>query len=223
MAKIISAEEAANLINDGDILLVGGFYAIGTPENIVSAIHKQGKKGLTIVNNDGGNPNSALGKLLYSGQVKKIVLSWCGYLSEIPKMVENGDIELELNPQGSLIERIRAGGFGLGGVLTKTGLGTMVEEKGVGKRVTLNDEDYLYHTPIRGNVTIVEAYEADEDGNLIFRRTQRNFCDIMCFSGDIVIASVVKPIKRSGELDPDSIMVPGALVDYLVVRGDNCE
>jgi acetate CoA/acetoacetate CoA-transferase alpha subunit len=95
--------------------MIGGFYAIGTPENIVDEILRQGKKDLTVINNDGGNPNSALGRLLYPRNVKKVCLSWCGYLSKLPAMVEKGEIELELNPQGTLIERIRAGGFGLGG------------------------------------------------------------------------------------------------------------
>lgn len=220
MAKIISVKEAANLVKDGDTLLVGGFYAIGTPENIITEVMNQGKKNLTIVNNDGGNPNSALGKLLYSGNVKKAIMTWCGYLSDLPQMVDDGKIELELNPQGTLIERIRAGGFGLGGVLTKTGLGTMIEEKKIGERVTLNGEDYLYHTPLRGNITFVEAYEADEAGNLVFRRTQRNFSDTMCFASDIVVASVVKPIKKNGEIDPDHVMVPAAVVDYIVERGE---
>lgn len=220
MAKIISVKEAANLVKDGDTLLVGGFYAIGTPENIITEVMNQGKKNLTIVNNDGGNPNSALGKLLYSGNVKKAIMTWCGYLSDLPQMVDDGKIELELNPQGTLIERIRAGGFGLGGVLTKTGLGTMIEDKKIGERLTLNGEDYLYHTPVRGNITFVEAYEADEAGNLVFRRTQRNFSDTMCFASDIVVASVVKPIKKNGEIDPDHVMVPAAIVDYIVERGE---
>ena len=220
MSKIISLQEAVGKIKDGDIIMVGGFYTIGTPENIVDAILLTGKKDLTIINNDGGNPNSALGRLLYSGNVKKVIMSWCGYLSELPKMVENGEIELELNPQGTLIERIRAGGFGLGGILTPTGLGTMIEEKGYGQRLNVNGQDYLYHTPLKADVAIVECYEADHAGNLIFRRTQRNFCDTMCFAANTVIASVVQPIKSKGELDPDSIMVPGPVIDYLVQRGD---
>ena len=133
-------------------------------------------------------------------------------------MVDSGEIDLELNPQGTLVERIRAGGFGLGGILTPTGLGTMIEEKGYGQRIHLNGRDWLYHTPLKADVTIVEAYDADEAGNLIFRRTQRNFCDTMCFAGETVIASVVNPIKKNGEIDPDAVMVPGVVVDYLVQR-----
>ena len=218
MKKLISVEEAVSKIKDGDTIMVGGFYTVGSPENIVDEILRQGKKDLTIINNDGGNPNSALGRLLYSGNVKKVYLSWCGYLDKLPDMVDSGEIDLELNPQGTLVERIRAGGFGLGGILTPTGLGTMIEEKGYGQRIHLNGRDWLYHTPLKADVAIVEAYDADEAGNLIFRRTQRNFCDTMCFAGETVIASVVNPIKKNGEIDPDAVMVPGVVVDYLVQR-----
>lgn len=219
MNKCISLEEAVSKIKDGDTIMVGGFYAVGTPEHIVDEILRQGKKDLTIINNDGGNPDSALGRLLYSGNVKKVYLSWCGYLSELPNMVESGKIDLELNPQGTLVERIRAGGFGLGGILTPTGLGTMIEERGYGTRIHLNGHDWLYHTPLKADVTIVEAFDADQAGNLVFRRTQRNFCDTMCFAGATVIASIVNPIKNNGEIDPDAVMVPGPVVDYLVQRG----
>lgn len=218
MNKIITLEEAASKIQNGDTIMVGGFYAIGTPEALVDEILRQGKKDLTIINNDCGNPNSSLGRLIYAGNVKKVILSWCGYLGKLPGMVDNGEIELELNPQGTLVERIRAGGFGLGGVLTPTGLGTMIEEKGYGERVHLNGRDWLYHTPLKADFTIVEAYEADTAGNLVFRRTQRNFNDTMCFAGSTVIASIVKPIKQKGEIDPDAVMVPGVVVDYLVQR-----
>lgn len=216
MNKRITVEEAVSKIKDGDTLMVGGFYAIGTPEALVDEIIRQGKKDLTIINNDCGNPNSALGRLVYSGLCKKVILTWCGYLGELPAMVADKKIELELNPQGTLIERIRAGGFGLGGILTPTGLGTYIEEQGFGTRVTMNGADYLYHTPLRADVTLVQAYAADEAGNLIFRRTQRNFCDTMCFAGDLVIASVATPIQKNGAIDPDTVMVPGPVVDYLV-------
>ena len=217
MSKLISLQQAAEMVHDGDTVLVGGFYTIGTPEKLVDRIRERGTKDLTVINNDMGNNDSALGRLAYSGQVKKIYCSWCGYLSQLPGMVERGEVDLELNPQGTLIERIRAGGFGLGGILTPTGLGTMIEEKGYGTRVHLNGQDFLYHTPITADVTVVEAYEADEAGNLIFRRTQRNFSDTMCYAGKTVIA-VVEHIRKNGELDPDKVMVPGPVVDYLVQK-----
>lgn len=216
MNKRISLEEAVSKIHDGATIMVGGFYRVGTPAKIVDEILRQGIKDLTIINNDLGTPDSALGRLIYSGNVKKVIFSWCGYMSRLPEMAEKGEIEIEPTPQGTLIERIRCGGYGLGGVLTTTGLGTIIEEKGYGVRVNLNNEEYLYHTPLRADFTIVEAYEADEAGNLVFRRTQRNFNDTMCYAGDTVIASVVKTIKKKGEIDPDSVMVQGPLVDFLV-------
>jgi len=216
MSKIISLKDAVSVINDGDSILVGGFYAVGTPDDIIDEMIKHGKKDLTVVTNDSGTPTEGVGKLLYAKAIKKMIMSFTSLTPITPELVANGEMELELNPQGTLIERIRAGGFGLEGVLTLTGMGTMVEENGYGQRVHLNGHDMLYHTPIRGNVTILEAYEADEMGNLIFRRTQRNFSEAMCFASDIVIASVVKPIKKIGEIDPDDVMVPGILIDYLV-------
>jgi len=220
MNKILSVKEAVEKIKDGDVVCVGGFYAVGTPNNIINEMVRQGKKDLTVVTNDGGNTLHDVGvaPLIDNGHLKKIIMSWCGYSPIIPELVSKGLLDLELNPQGTLIERIRAGGFGLEGILTRTGLGTIIEEKGYGKRVTFNGNDCLYHTPIKADVTIVEAYEADKNGNLIFRRTQRNFCEMMCYSGKIVIASVVKPIKALGALDPDAIMVPGTVVDILVQR-----
>jgi len=218
MSKIISLQDAVAKINQGDTMLVGGFYSIGTPENIISEMIRQSKGGLTAVSNDTGSPTEGLGRLIHAGLIKKLTISFASLTPIVPELIEKGELEVEFNPQGTLVERIRAGGYGLEGVLTRTGLGTLVEKNGYGTRMHLNGKDVLYHTPLRGNVTILEAYEADEQGNLIFRRTQRNFNDTMCFAGDIVIASVVKPIKKLGEMDPDSIMVPGALVDYLVQR-----
>lgn len=220
MNKTISVKEAVAQIKDGDVILVGGFYSVGTPENIIDEIIIQGKKDLTIISNDGGTPTEGVGKLIYAGLVKKLIVSWAGLTPRVPELVEEGKLELELNPQGTLVERIRAGGFGLEGILTKTGLNTMIEEKGYGKRVNLNGQDALYHTPIKADVAIVEAYESDEIGNLIFRGTQRNFNPVMCFAGKLVIASVVKPIKKMGELEPDYIMVPGILINLLVQGGE---
>ena len=216
MNKLISPKEAASLIRDGDTLMIGGVYNIGTPACILEELLLENRKNLTGINEDFGNPHSPLGRLAYAGAFRKLILSWCGLLPELSCMAEAGKIELELNPEGTLIERIRAGGYGLGGVLTRTGLDTYIEEKGFGQRVHLNGEDFLYHTPLTADITIVQAYEADDAGNLIFHGTQRNFCDMMCFAGKTVIASVVTPIQKRGSLDPDKIMVPGTIVDYLV-------
>jgi acetate CoA/acetoacetate CoA-transferase alpha subunit len=216
MGKLKSVQEAVQMIPDGASILINGFYQQGAPEDIIDEILAQKKKNLTLYNNDAGEEFVGLGKLIYAGLVKKLVCSWCGLNPLLPKLVESGKIELELNPQGTFVERIRAGGYGLGGILTPTGLGTIVEEKGWGKRVNLGGKDMLYHEPIRADFCLLEAYEADWVGNLIFRRTQRCFGPVMATAADVVIASVVTPIQPIGALEPDHIMVPGQLVDVLV-------
>jgi len=215
MAEIMDVKDAVKKIKSGSVIHVGGFYSVGTPDDIIDEMVALRLRDLTLICNDGGTPAEGIGKLIYSGCVKKLICSWCGLTPIVPELVEKGEMELELNPQGTLVERIRAAGYGLGGILTPTGLGTIVEEKW-GERVVFNGSDLLYHTPLKADVALVEAYNADKNGNLIFRRTQRNFCPVMCTAADLVIASVVQPIVEMGELEPDQIMVPGPLVDILV-------
>lgn len=216
-SKLIDLSTAVSMVNDDDTILFGGFYASGTPVAVLDELIKQGQKDLTIVTNDGGLNGQGVYHLIDAGRVKKLVCSFCGPTPSVYEAVQRGDLELELVPQGSLAERIRAGGYGLGGILTPTGLGTMVEEKW-GQRMNLNGKDWLYQTPIRGNVTFVEADEADEFGNLIFKNSQRNFCTVMPYASDLVIASVTTSIKKTGSLDPNKIMVPGVVVDYIIQR-----
>jgi len=216
MVDIMKAQSAVAKIKDGDTILCGGFLSVGTPEILVDELVHQQQKNLTVICNDGGSSNgNGVGKLVHSGQIKKFICSWFGYTPIVGELLQTGELDLELNPQGSLAERIRSGGYGLGGVLTPTGLGTIIEEN-AGIRVTLNGRDWLYHTPLRGNVAIVEAYRADTAGNLVFRRAQRNFATAMCFAADLVIATVVNPIELAGNIDPDEVMVPGVVVDILV-------
>jgi len=214
-SKLIDLSTAVSIVKDNDTILFGGFYAIGTPIIVLEEIMKQGQKNLTIVSNDGGLNGKGVYHLIDAGRVKKLVCSFCGPTPSVYEAVQRGELELELVPQGSLAERIRAGGYGLGGILTQTGLGTIIEEKWA-QRVHLNGKDWLYQTPIRGNITYVEADEADEFGNLIFKNSQRNFCTVMPYASDIVIASVSKPVKKAGSLDPNKIMVPGIVVDYII-------
>lgn len=216
MAKIMNAKAAIALINDGDVILAGGFLGIGTPEPLVDELIIQGQNNLSIICNDGGSAEGkGIGRLVSNCQVNKFICSWFGYTPAIGEQANTGALDLELNPQGTLVERIRAGGFGLGGVLTPAGLDTMVEEKW-GQRIHVNGSDWLYHTPLRGNVALVEAYRADTAGNLVFRRVQRNFAPAMCFAADLVIAAVVNPIEPIGNIDPDEVVVPGIVVDILV-------
>jgi acetate CoA/acetoacetate CoA-transferase alpha subunit len=218
MSKIKDLKDAVSLIKDGDTILAGGFYANGTPVLIVDELLRQGQKNLTVVNNDGNTVEKGVGRLIAAGQVKKFICSWCGRLPIVPQLAEEGIMEFELCPQGSLAERIRAGGYGLGGVLTPTGLNTIVEEKWA-QRINLNGKDWLYHTPLRGNVAIIEADRADEAGNLVFHLTQRTFSTVMAFAADLVIVEVNKPIEPIGSISPEEVHVPGILVDVLVQGG----
>lgn len=215
MTKTMELQQAVAKIKDGDTILSSGFYGNGTPHAIVDELLRQGQRHLTIANNDGNTTEKGVGRLIAAGQVDKFICTWCGRLPIANELAEAGKMELELCPQGTFAERIRAGGFGLGGVLTKTGLDTVVEEKW-GQRLHVNGEDWLYHPPLRGNVAILEADRADETGNLIFHLTQRAFSVAMCFAADLVIVEVNNPIEPAGSLDPNQIHVPGVVVDVLV-------
>ena len=221
MAKIMDTPSAVKLIKDGDIVLSGGFYGNGTPAAIVSEMLVQGQKGLTVVNNDGNTIEKGMGRLIAARQVKKFICSWCGRLPIVPELVEKGELELEINPQGTLVERIRAAGFGLGGILTPTGLNTIVEERW-GQRMTIDGKDWLYHTPLKGNVAIIEADRADQAGNLVFHLTQRAFSICMCTAADLVIVEVTNPIEPIGSINPEHIDVPGIFVDVLVPMKGVC-
>lgn len=214
MAAIMSAQEAAGKITSGSIIHVGGFYAQGTPENIIDEIIKQGIRDLTVITNDTGGPAEGAGKLIGAGRVKKLICSYVGLTPIVPDLVAKKELELELVPQGTLVERIRCAGFGLGGVLTPTGLGTHLDDDK--EILEFNGKRWLYDTPLKADFAIVEAYTADKAGNLIFRRTQRNFNVVMASAADVVISSVVEPILEAGAMEPDHVMVPGILVDILV-------
>jgi acetate CoA/acetoacetate CoA-transferase alpha subunit len=215
MAKIISVQKAVDAINDGDTILASGFYGNGTPEYILDEIIRQKKKDLSIINNDGNTTEKGVGRLIDAGLVKKFICTWCGRLPLANELANQSKMELEICPQGTFAERIRAGGYGLGGVVTPTGLGTIVEENG-GQRVTMNGRDWLYHTPLRGNVAIIEAHRADTMGNLVFHLGQRNFGPVMCFAADLVIVEVQTLVEPAGSFHPDEIHVPGIMVDMLV-------
>lgn len=211
----MKADEAVGLIKDGDVVLASGFYGNGTPADLVAEMLRQGKRDLTLVNNDGGDPEKGLGPLIYAGAAKKFICTWCGRLPKISELQDAGEMELELCPQGTFVERIRAAGYGLGGVLTPTGLGTIVEEKWA-EKVHLNGQDFLYHTPLGGDVAIIEADRADEAGNLVFHLSQRGFGTVMAWAAKTTIVSVRKPIEPVGSIAPEDIHVPGIVVDVLV-------
>jgi acetate CoA/acetoacetate CoA-transferase alpha subunit len=213
--RTTSLEEAVERIPDGASLMVGGFMGVGTPERVIDEVVRQGKRGLTVIGNDTALPGVGIGKLVSANAVERVVASHIGLNPETQKKMLAGEIAVELVPQGTLIERIRAAGYGLGGVLTPTGVGTVVEE---GKRkVTVDGRDYLLETPLRADFALVQAFLADYLGNLTYALTARNFNPVIAMAATTVIvdAEHVVPI---GMIPPDHVMTPCVLVDYLIAR-----
>lgn len=203
------------MIPDGARLMVGGFMGVGTPERIVDEIVSQGKRDLTIIANDTAKPGTGIGKLISAKLVRTVIVSHIGLNPETQQQMHAGDLEVELVPQGTLIERIRAGGFGLGGVLTPTGIGTVVEE---GKRkVNVEGQDFLLETPLRADFALVHAFLADYLGNLSYALTARNFNPLVAMGAAIVVAGA-ENIVPIGLIAPDHVVTPAPLVDYLVVN-----
>jgi len=213
MAKIISAAEAAAKVQDGMTVMVGGFLGCGTPQSLVDQVLANGTKDLTLVCNDTAFPDSGVGKLVVSRQFKKAIVSHIGTNAETGRQMNAGELDVELVPQGSLAEKVRSAGFGLGGFLTPTGVGTPVE---AGKqKLTIDGKDYLLELPIKADVALIKAYKADKAGNLVFRKAARNFNPLMATAAQLVIVEA-QNIVEIGEIDPDEVMTPGIFVNYLV-------
>jgi acetate CoA/acetoacetate CoA-transferase alpha subunit len=213
--RTMTAEEAVALIPDGASLMVGGFMGVGTPERVIDELVRQGRRGLTVIANDTAVPGTGIGKLVAAGALRKVVVSHIGLNPETQQQMLAGRLEVDLVPQGTLIERIRAGGFGLGGVLTPTGVGTVVEE---GKRkIEVDGRAYLLETPLRAEFALVQAFMADYFGNLVYALTARNFNPVIAMAGATVIAEV-EQIVPVGMISPDHVVTPAVLVDYLVRR-----
>lgn len=218
--KVISAKEAAALIKDGDTVLVGGFMTNGTAKSIVNEVTA---KDLTVVCNDAGFENEGTGRLLHNGLIKRLIATHVGLNKEVAAKFNAGEIELKLQPQGTLAEQVRAGGAGLAGFLTPTGIGTIVADSTSpttleGKQVIeLDGKEYLLEKAIRGNVAIIQGYIADESGNIRYKGSTRNFNPMMASAADIVIAEVEK-IVPAGEIGPNYVETPYIYVDYLVVK-----
>ena len=184
MAKIISAAEAAAKVQAGMTVMVGGFLGCGTPQSLVDQVLADGTKDLTLVCNDTAFPDSGVGKLVVSRQVKRVIVSHIGTNPETGRQMNANELAVDLVPQGTLAERIRSAGFGLGGILTPTGVGTPVE---AGKqKLTIDGKDYLLELPIKADVALVKAYKADKAGNLVFRKAARNFNPLMASAGKTV-------------------------------------
>jgi acetate CoA/acetoacetate CoA-transferase alpha subunit len=213
--KTIPIPDVVALIPDGARLLIGGFMGVGTPERVVDEIVRQGKRDLTVIANDTAKPGTGIGKLISAKLVRTAIVSHIGLNPETQQQMHSGDLDVELVPQGTLIERIRAGGFGLGGVLTPTGVGTIVEE---GKRtIEVDGQSFLLETPLRGDFALVHAFLADYLGNLSYALTARNFNPIVAMAAATVIAGA-EHIVPVGLIAPDHVVTPAPLVDYLVAN-----
>lgn len=213
MSKVVSVKEIKNHLFDGMTIMSGGFMGIGTPERIVQAILEAGIKDITLICSDTAVVDRGVGPLIVNNCVKKVVASHIGTNPETGKKMIAGEIEVELTPQGTFVERIRAGGAGLGGVLTPTGVGTVVEE---GKqKIRINDIDYLLELPLKADLAIINAHTADDDGNLIYKGSACNFNPLMALAAKTVIVEAANIVKV-GELDPNLVMTPATLVDYII-------
>ncbi|NIJ07288.1 3-oxoacid CoA-transferase subunit A [Sphingomonas vulcanisoli] len=216
MKKIYPNASAAlaDVLFDGMLIAAGGFGLSGVPERLLEAIHDSGKTGLTFASNNAGIDNEGIGKLLRTRQVKKMISSYVGENKEFERQYLAGELEVEFCPQGTLAERLRAGGAGIPGFYTKTGVGTQVAE---GKEVKrFNGEDYILEHGIFADLAIIKGWKADESGNLIFRKTARNFNHPAATAGKICVAEV-EEIVPVGSLDPDAIHLPGIYVNRLIV------
>jgi acetate CoA/acetoacetate CoA-transferase alpha subunit len=213
--KTIALQDAVAMIPDGASLMIGGFMGVGSPERVIDELVRQNKRELTVIANDTAAPSTGIGKLVGAKLLRKVIASHIGLNPETQKQMMAGDISVELVPQGTLIERIRAGGYGLGGFLTPTGVGTVVEE---GKRrIELDGRAYLVETALRADFALVHAFLADYLGNLAYALTARNFNPVIAMAGATVIADA-DHVVPTGVIAPDHVITPAPLVDYLVAN-----
>jgi acetate CoA/acetoacetate CoA-transferase alpha subunit len=213
--QTLSLDRAVAAIPDEASLMIGGFMGVGTPERVVDEIVRQNKRDLTVIANDTAAPGKGIGKLIAAKLVRKAIVSHIGLNPETQRQMMAGDMEVELVPQGTLIERIRAGGHGLGGILTRTGIGTPVEN---GKqRIEAGGRAYLLEVALRADFALVQAFLADYLGNLSYALTARNFNPVIAMAADTVIASADN-IVPVGVMSPDHVLTPAPIVDYLIAN-----
>jgi 3-oxoacid CoA-transferase subunit A len=212
-----AASALRDVVKDGMTLMCGGFGVCGVPENLIAALHDMGVRGLTVVSNNAGLDNAGLGLLLKTRQIRKMISSYVGENKEFERQFLAGELELEFNPQGTLVERIRAGGAGIYAFFTKTGAGTLVAE-GKETRV-VNGDTYVLETGLVADISLVKAWKGDTEGNLIYRKTARNFNPPMATAGRVTVAEV-EELVEAGTLEPDQIHTPGIYVKR-IVRGSS--
>ena len=214
MNKVLaSAAEAVERIPDGATILMGGFGLCGIPETLIAALRARGTKGLTVISNNAGIDDFGIGVLLRARQVRKMISTYVGENKEFERQFLTGELEVELVPQGTFAERIRAGGAGIGGFFTPTGYGTLVSE---GKETRIIDgKPYVLESPLKADFAFVKAWRGDRAGNLVYRKTARNFNPVMATAAAVTIAEV-EHLVEPGELDPDQVVTPGIFVRYIL-------
>ena len=215
MKQATRIADAAAMIPDGASVMIGGFMAIGSPERLVTELARCGRRGLTVIANDTARPGIGIGKLIEKKCVKRLIVSHIGANPETQQQMLSGAIDVELVPQGTLAERIRAGGFGLGGVITPTGVGTLAAE---GKQtIEIDGQTFLVERPLRADFALLHAWQSDYYGNLTYSLTARNFNPLMAMAANTVLAEADQ-IVPIGAISPDEIQTSGVLVDYLLER-----
>ena len=222
---VISAEEAAALIPSGATILVGGFLGCGQAHTVITELVKSGKSGFTLIGNDmsreigpSGESYYGVAALIHNHQVRKVIATHVGMSPEVGQQANDGSLEVYLLPQGSLAEMIRAGGAGLGGILTPVGVGTVVENSPfVDRKITISGKEYLLMKALHADVALLGGYRTDTSGNIWYKGTMRNFNVPMATAADLVIAET-EHLVQIGEIEPENVMTPGILVDY-IVRG----
>ena len=214
--KQANIDEITKYLKDGMTVMVGGFLGVGTPHNLVKIMLDKGVKEITLIANDTGTVDIGVGPLVVNRQVKKVIASHIGTNAATGKQMLAEELIVELVPQGTLAERIRCGGAGLGGILTPTGVGTIAEENK--QKLCVDGVEYLLEKPLRADVALLKAKKADKAGNLIYDKSARNFNPVMAMAADIVIVEVDELVEI-GDIDPDEVITPGLLVDKIVFLG----
>ncbi|WP_151219892.1 acetate CoA-transferase subunit alpha [Citrobacter meridianamericanus] len=212
--KLITLQDAAGFFRDGMTIMVGGFMGVGTPPRLVEALLESGVRDLTLIANDTAFVDTGIGPLIVNGRVSKVIASHIGTNPETGRRMIAGEMDVQLVPQGTLIEQIRCGGAGLGGFLTPTGVGTIVED---GKQtMTLEGKTWLLERPLRADLALIRAHRADMLGNLTYQLSARNFNPLIALAADLTLVEPDEMVE-TGELQPDQIVTPGAVIDHIVI------
>lgn len=212
--KLITLQDAAGFFRDGMTIMVGGFMGVGTPPRLVEALLESGVRDLTLIANDTAFVDTGIGPLIVNGRVSKVIASHIGTNPETGRRMIAGEMDVQLVPQGTLIEQIRCGGAGLGGFLTPTGVGTIVEE---GKQtMTLEGKTWLLERPLRADLALIRAHRSDRLGNLTYQLSARNFNPLIALAADITLVEPDEMVE-TGDLQPDQIVTPGAVIDHIVI------